>query len=633
MRKHQHFQKQALFLLWPLGFSVGIALGLYLDLSIFFLIFSFGLLLFFALMKYGSYGLKFSVLVIFFALGGITHHIRYQPVNSIDYMGSYTDPFAQVVDIQPLENGQRYLLQRSSKPLSYIRVTTKYDQPEIQICDQISVRSFLIPPNTGYVPSGFNLKQYSELKKIVAYGSLQEPAVLVNQNKTNIQCLINKLRYRIFQQLTNYFDDKSIGIASALLIGYRSLISDDLSSRFKYIGISHMLAISGLHMALVAGFAFGVFRLLLCLPQRVSLNINVKKAAALLSIPVVIFYCLIAGMQASTIRAAIMTIVAMGAIMLDRPILSFRTFGYALFLILFFMPEQLYSTGFQLSFLAVLGLILLTYRWEYQSIFRKYVLVTFFLMVWLIPVNFYYFGYVSLLSFLANGLLIPALSFILMPLLLLGFIFAPIWKIADIVLTMLRYALERIDAASTIFSQVKPDLWVVLAYYFLFSLVLLFVTSWKKQIMLITLLILLLFGHLSMKKEMIHNDILIYKEGQIFWMDDNKLHTNIPKGQGVSNYIVGQIKQYYGLHPDSEIVEHRDQSAMVNGKKIQMVKQEDEVDAACASSWLVLTASDADYFCRKGSDALILFNPTWNNFYQIRIDDNQDIMYFRYIKP
>lgn len=634
MRKHQHFHQQALFLFWPLSFSLGIAFARWCYLSVFTLVFFCGLLLFFALIKYGNYGLKFAIAILFFALGGLTYHLQYRPIKPIDHMGSYMDEFAQIMDIQPLQQGQRYLLQRSPDAIEYIRVTTKYHQPEVQICDQVSARSFLIPPNTGYVPLGFNLEQYSKLKRIAAYGSLQEPLMVVNQSGANIRCLINKIRYGFYKKLTQYFDPSNLGVASALLLGYRSQIRDTLNTRFKHLGISHMLAISGLHMALVAGFAFGVFRFILCLSQRISLNINVKKVAALLSIPIIIFYCLIAGMQASTIRAAIMAIVAMGAIVLDRPILSFRTFSYALFLILFFMPEQLYSTGFQLSFLAVLGLISLTYRWEYQSIFRRYILITFFLMVWLIPVNFYYFGYVSLLSFLANALLIPLLSFVLMPLLLLGFIFAPIWKIADMVLSAVQYGIKHTDEIIVILSQVKPDLWVILLYYFVFSLILLLLHLWKKQVIFITLLLLFLFGHLSIKKEIIHHDILIYKYGQIFWMEDNNLHTNIPKGKGVSTYITGQIKQYYGIHPKAEIIKHYNQGVTIKGKRIQNITQENMLDAACVSSWIVLAPANESFTCLKGSFALILSMPSYAHFYHIRMDSNSEaIAYLEYVKP
>ncbi len=632
MGKHEHFRKQALFLLWPLSFSIGIALSKWFVISVFITAFACGLLLFFALIKYGNHGLKLAIFILFFALGGLIGYLQHQDIKSVDYLGSYVDGFAQVMDIQPLENGRRYLLQRSPSAKEYIRVTTKYDQPEVEICDKVSARSFLIPPNTGYVPAGFNLKQYSNLKRIVAYGSLQEPLTIISKSHVNFRCLINKVRYGFHQKLKGYFDHDNIGMAGALLLGYRGQVNHDLNARFKHLGISHMLAISGLHMALVAGFAFGAFRFILCLPQRISLNINVKKIAALLTIPIIIFYCLIAGLQASSIRAAIMTIVAMMAIILDRPILNFRTFSYALFLILFFMPEQLYSTGFQLSFLAVLGLILLTYRWQYQSIFRKYGLVTFFLMIWLIPVNFFYFGYVSLLSFLANAVLIPLLSFVLMPLLLLGFIFAPIWKIANIALSAIRYILEYMDGILIILPQVKPDLWVVLLYYFVFSMILLWIHSWKRQIVFITFLILLLFWHLDLKKEARESDILIYKYGQVFWVENQLLHTNISKGKGVSNYIQGQIKQYYGLHPDTKILIHYNQSPVVLGNHIQNITQEEVLSKACASSWLILIPSDKSFTCPKNTSALILSQPMRTHFYYLRIN-GKDIDHFEYIKP
>uniref|UniRef100_UPI0025FEF8BE ComEC/Rec2 family competence protein n=1 Tax=uncultured Bosea sp. TaxID=211457 RepID=UPI0025FEF8BE len=124
------------------------------------------------------------------------------------------------------------------------------------------------------------------------------------------------------------------------------------------------VSISGLHMVLAAGTIFWLVRALLALSQTVALHWPIKKIAAVAAMLGATAYCIFSGSDVATERSLIMTLVMLGAILVDRAALSMRNLALAAMIVLLREPEALLGPSFQMSFGAVAALIAFAERWE-----------------------------------------------------------------------------------------------------------------------------------------------------------------------------------------------------------------------------------------------------------------------------
>ena len=155
------------------------------------------------------------------------------------------------------------------------------------------------------------------------------------------------------------------GIASALITGERGGISDEDEEALRDAGLAHVLAIAGLHMALMGGGIFWLLRAVLAAIPTLALHYPIKKWAAGGALAASAFYLVISGAAPSAVRAFVMLAMVMIAILLDRPALSMRSLGLAAALLLVMRPEAIVEPGFQMSFAAVAGLVAVA-EWERQ---------------------------------------------------------------------------------------------------------------------------------------------------------------------------------------------------------------------------------------------------------------------------
>lgn len=188
---------------------------------------------------------------------------------------------------------------------------------------------------TGYVPSGY----WSKMENSASL-SLKQKAMLV--------------RGRIVEMYRKWgVGEKQLPVLSALTVGYKADLSDDVRNDYSVAGISHVLALSGMHI----GFLWIMIGLLLKPLDRKGLR-WVKWS---LSTCLLWAFAFIAGLEASVVRAVIMCMLLEFGRLLGTPSLSLNTLAIAAFFMLLYHPFYLYDVGFQLSFLAVLS-ILLFYR-------------------------------------------------------------------------------------------------------------------------------------------------------------------------------------------------------------------------------------------------------------------------------
>ena len=236
--------------------------------------------------------------------------------------------------------------------------------------------------------------------------------------------------------------------AEAIITGERSRLSDEATESMQISGLAHIISISGLHMSLVAGGVFWVVRALLALWSGLALHRPIKKYAAVAGLLAGLFYTVLSGMQVAALRSFLMIAVMFAAVLMDRPALSMRNVAMAALVILLFTPEVLLTASFQMSFLAVTGLIAMH---EIFTVWRRgrvrlrgdrgvgreavYMVGRYILLaaatslvagIFSGTAAAYHFNRISPYSLLANLVAAPVVSFLVMPMALASAVLMPL---------------------------------------------------------------------------------------------------------------------------------------------------------------------------------------------------------------
>jgi len=271
----------------------------------------------------------------------------------------------------------------------------------------------IIPPLN---PGQFNYKNY--LEKQYIYHQLFVKNNSLFKGKTTSKTLLgiaNNIREHINLKLKLYeFKPDELAIINAVLLGQRQNISDDVYTNYTNAGAIHILAISGLHIGIILLILNFIFKPL----ERLRYGIFIK---SLLMVSILWSFAIIAGLSASVTRAVTMfSIVAIG-MNLKRPSNIYNTLAISIFILILFKPLFLFDVGFQLSYMAVLGIVTLdpyiSKLWKPKyyitKIFWETLRITFSAQLGIIPISLYYFHQFPGLFFISNLLIIPFLGIIL----------------------------------------------------------------------------------------------------------------------------------------------------------------------------------------------------------------------------
>ncbi|MEH3120260.1 MAG: ComEC/Rec2 family competence protein [Methylorubrum populi] len=242
-----------------------------------------------------------------------------------------------------------------------VRVSYRAAQA-VQPGDAIRATARLLPPPEAVRPGGYDFARDAYFRGIGAVGSLvgkvevrppSEPLPL----SLRLAAAIDRARNALTRRITDAIGGQAGAVAAALVTGKRGLIADETNEILRAAGIYHVVSISGLHMVLAAGVVFWLVRAGLALVPILALAWPIKKIAAGAAMLGVTAYCVFSGWDVAAGRSLIMTLVMLGAILVDRPALSMRNLALAAILALAREPEALLGPSFQMSFGAVAGLI------------------------------------------------------------------------------------------------------------------------------------------------------------------------------------------------------------------------------------------------------------------------------------
>ncbi len=233
------------------------------------------------------------------------------------------------------------------------RLTVLGPPLDVRYGDEVRGSFRLRHPRRFDNPGGFDYPAYLASQGIFLEGWTQEPVeVTWSPRGSRLLAAIFGLRTALLERLDAAMPPAQAGLLKATVLGDRSGLTPEMNRAFLDSGTYHILAISGLNVSLLAGALFGLFRLFRASPR----------VAAGASAVLVTFYAALAGAGASVIRAAVMADVYLLAVVLDRRADALNSLALSALAILWWNPRFLHDVGFQLTYLATLGIILVVPR-------------------------------------------------------------------------------------------------------------------------------------------------------------------------------------------------------------------------------------------------------------------------------
>lgn len=181
--------------------------------------------------------------------------------------------------------------------------------------------------------------------------------------RVRVEMAVNGLRYDLARRIVARMGTRTGGVAAAMTTGEEAWLDPAEVDRMRDSGLAHILSISGLHMAVVGGFAFFLVRLGIAAVPWLALRVPGKKVAAVAGLLALGVYLVVSGAPPPAERAAITASIAFLAILLDRQAITMHALAVAAFVVLLLQPEAIVTPGFQMSFAATAALVALVEAW------------------------------------------------------------------------------------------------------------------------------------------------------------------------------------------------------------------------------------------------------------------------------
>jgi len=331
---------------------------------------------------------------------------------------------------------QRPVDGRTSRPVSgLLRVAIAGDDVDIDRGDTIEFAGRIRSIRNFNNPGAFDFRRHMAFQKVwaTAYSSADKVRVWNRAASSETESRLDAVRNRVEALIDRSREGSHRDILRALILGDRDRIPPALRDAFYRSGVGHLLAISGLHIGIVAGTAFITLVAIASRFEILLWNAWVKKAAAIGAFIPALLYALLAGMSPSTQRALAMVGVFLLTFLLEREQDSINTLAVAALLILLFHPPALYSISFQLSFAAVFFIIFGLSRFQQATggppappgrrLGRKllrFFTVTLAATLGTLPLVMTLFQQVSLIGVFTNCIFVPLIGFGIVPLALLS---------------------------------------------------------------------------------------------------------------------------------------------------------------------------------------------------------------------
>jgi len=353
----------------------------------------------------------------------------------------------------------------------------RFPKKDLFYGERYQVKGILYFPKSSSGKGEFDYSQYLKRRGIQAVIDIRDRKEISYQGKAKLNFLkANPLVYfalktkeKLNQNIETHLHPPYSSMLKGMMLS-KGAIPYQIRDMFTKIGVAHILAISGLHVGIIAGLILLILRLL-----KVP-----KRTAFLLTILLIIFYAFITGLRAPVVRTTLMLSIFLFGYCIRRESNVYIALSLAALVLLVYNPYNLLGVGFQLSFLVILAVITLTPILEKSLPLRpiwpvRIFYVSLVAQVGALPLIAYYFHYISGIGVLANLMVIPLVTAILalgLPLAVIsgvlpewGIITAPLSELLLHGLLRLSEFLSSWEFFYLTFSHFRLPVWWILVYY------------------------------------------------------------------------------------------------------------------------------------------------------------------------
>jgi competence protein ComEC len=445
-----------LILLWPVGLMVGI--GVYFSLDnepspyLAGGVFAAALLLLLAVMIWARRCVVIAFALFLIALGFADSSLRAALVRTpLLTEEMHNRQVEGVIDeLEPVEKRVKLVLSQlviedvpPEETPRRLRISFRsMSSTTLKVGDHIRLTATLFPLPKPSMPGAYDFGRYFYFSRIGGNGFAMRPPVAVAPGKqSDWVAWLGNVRHRIGEDMRTHMPGASGTVAAAMTISETGPISVETQDNLRDSGLSHMLSISGLHLSIAAGILYFNIRLLLSLSTTMALRFPIKKIAAIAAPAGALIYLLLSGSPVPAVRSFIMVAVVFFGIILDRQSFTLRTLTLAAGLILLVYPESMLSASFQMSFAATLAIVSFSERFGalisrpalawWQKIPYTLIGIAYTSMAATLataPFVLYNFNRFAIFGLIANMIVIPLASFVIMPGIVIALLLFPFGK-------------------------------------------------------------------------------------------------------------------------------------------------------------------------------------------------------------
>jgi competence protein ComEC len=292
----------------------------------------------------------------------------------------------------------------------------------------VRLRARLAPPPPMALPGTYDFARDAWFRGIGAVGKALGPIDVVHSAASGG---LEAVRRRLADHVHHRLPGNEAGIAVALVTGDQNSVTEEDAAAMRACGLTHLLSVSGLHIAAVVAAAMLLSLKLLALSERLALRFNLVLVSAGIAAAAGIGYTLLTGAQVPTVRSCVAAVLILLGIALGRDAISIRLVAVGALLVLLFRPEALAGPSFQMSFAAVTAIIAFHSTGWARRLFQRrdegvpmrilraltgIVLTGLAVEFALIPFALFHFHRAGLYGVAANVIAIPLTTFVIMPL-------------------------------------------------------------------------------------------------------------------------------------------------------------------------------------------------------------------------
>ena len=275
--------------------------------------------------------------------------------------------------------------------------------------ERLRLRGTIVEPPGRRAPGGFDYAFYLRSQGIdgLLYPKVIQISSLGDGDPGLLPAAAIALRSRLIAVIDENLPSPAAELLTGILFGQRSRLPEEVQENFRSSGVGHLLAVSGLHVGLVAALILGLWR-----------RLGLRGKLPLLTAIILIFgYAYLTGMRPSALRAAVMLAFTLGALLLDRDRDIPTAVALAAMITLLINPLYLFTIGFQLSYIATLAIIYLqpplaeaARKLRLPKFMRPLLTVTLAAQLGVLPLCAYYFQHIPLGALFFNLLLLPLMA-------------------------------------------------------------------------------------------------------------------------------------------------------------------------------------------------------------------------------